>query len=71
MGQLQGTKKRVFLDGKGQNSLSNHKQVMIGQHKSIEAYLILVTTATTGGGGKFFQVRGIFLTVNAKSSHKR
>ena len=34
-------------------------------------YLILVTTATTGGGGKFFQVRGIFLTVNAKSSHKR
>ena len=35
------------------------------------SYLILVTTATTGGGGKFFQVRGIFLTVNAKSSHER
>ena len=36
MGQLQGTKKCVFLDGKGQNWLSNHEQVMIGQHKSIE-----------------------------------
>ena len=29
-----------FLDGKGQNSLSNHKQVMIGQHKSIEVVKI-------------------------------
>ena len=29
-----------FLDGKGQNSLSNHEQVMIGQHKSIEVVKI-------------------------------
>ena len=35
------------------------------------AYLILVTTAATGGGGKFFSSEGNFLTVNAKSTHKR
>ena len=34
---------------------------------ALPKYLILVT----GGGGNFFQVRGIFLTVITKSTHKR